>query len=325
MTNPINISYLSGFTGSNGALLIPVDGPARLITDGRYRDQAAAEAPDVDVIIDRELLHACARYMTGPWAVETNHLTVDAYRQLPSGLFGLDGAVESLRAIKDPAECELLARACEMSTRALEEVLETGLDGRTERGIGRDLQWRIYEFGADEIAFDFIIASGPNAAIPHHRPTDRRVRRGDFVKIDFGAQVDGYHADCTRTFVIGSADDWQREIYDVVRRSQQAGLDACTAGTDIQDVWNASVEVLADAGWREYFTTGLGHGVGLEIHEDPFIGPRRTGKLADAMTVTIEPGVYVPGSGGVRIEDTLVVTEGGARVLTTMTKDLVEI
>lgn len=325
VTNPVNIRYLSGFTGSNGALLVDVDGPVRLITDGRYQDQAAAEAPDVDVIIDRELLCACARYMTGTWAVETNHLTVDEYRQLPSGTAGLDGAVESLRAIKDPGECQLLSRACQMSTRALDGLLESGLEGRTERELSRDLQWRIYELGADEIAFEFIIASGPNAAIPHHRPTDRKIRRGDFVKIDFGAQAGGYHADCTRTFVTGPAADWQREMYEVVRQSQLAGLDACVAGTEIRDVWNASVDVLADAGWREYFTTGLGHGVGLQIHEDPFIGPRRTGKLAGGMTVTIEPGVYVPGSGGVRIEDTLVVTENGARVLTTMTKDLVEI
>src|SRR5699024_5191542 len=130
VTNPVNIRYLSGFTGSNGALLVDVDGPVRLITDGRYQDQAAAEAPDVDVIIDRELLCACARYMTGTWAVETNHLTVDEYRQLPSGTAGLDGAVESLRAIKDPGECQLLSRACQMSTRALDGLLESGLEGR---------------------------------------------------------------------------------------------------------------------------------------------------------------------------------------------------
>src|SRR5699024_11033686 len=173
-----------------------------------------------------------------------------------------------------------------------EGLLESGLEGRTERELARDLQWRIYELGADEIAFEFIIASGPNAAVPHHRPTDRRIGRGDLVKIGFGAQAGGYHADCTRTFVTGPAADWQRAMDEVVCQSQLAGLDACVAVTEIRDVLCASVDVLADAGWREYFTTGLGHGVGLQIQEDPFSGPPRTGKLAGGMTVTIEPGIY---------------------------------
>src|SRR5699024_691760 len=147
-----------------------------------------------------------------------------------------------------------------------EGLLESGLEGRTERELARDLQWRIYELGADEIAFEFIIASGPNAAIPHHRPTDRRIGRGDLVKIDFGAQAGGYHADCTRTFVTGPAADWQREMYEVVRQSQLAGLDACVAGTDIRDVWNASVDVLAHAGRREHLTTRPGPRTGLQSH-----------------------------------------------------------
>ncbi|HJR90178.1 MAG TPA: M24 family metallopeptidase, partial [Aeromicrobium sp.] len=174
------------------------------------------------------------------------------------------------------------------------------------------------------LAFETIMASGPNAAIPHHRPTDRVVETGDLVKIDFGARVDGYHADCTRTFVVGPAADWQREIHAAVQASQAAGVAALRAGVPVADVDRAARTVLDEAGWLTYFTTGLGHGVGLEIHEDPYVGVRNAGKLAAGTTLTMEPGIYLPGRGGVRIEDTVLVGKT-PQVLTPMTTDLLEI
>jgi Xaa-Pro aminopeptidase len=197
--------------------------------------------------------------------------------------------------------------------------------GRTERAVARDLEWKMLERGAEALAFETILASGPNSAIPHHRPTDRTIQPGDLVKIDFGARVDGYHADCTRTVVLGRADDWQREVYAAVRESQSAGLDQLRHGVDVSAADAAARASLDASGWLEAFTTGLGHGVGLQIHEDPFVAGSHTGKLTSRTVLTMEPGIYVPGRGGVRIEDTVLVTAGAPEVLTTMTKDLLEI
>jgi Xaa-Pro aminopeptidase len=181
------------------------------------------------------------------------------------------------------------------------------------------------DLGAEAIGFETILASGENTAIPHHSPTDRTLGAGDLLKIDFGARVDGYHADCTRTVVLGTADAWQREVHAAVRESQAAGLELLREGVDVKASDVAVRASLEAAGWLDAFTTGLGHGVGLEIHEDPFIGRSHPGKLTSRTVLTMEPGIYVPGRGGVRIEDTVLVTAGAPEVLTTMTKDLLEI
>lgn len=331
ITTLVNVRYLTGFTGSNGALWLGADGAALFLTDGRYKDQAAQEVPDVEHEITREIAaRAAARMQSGRWALETHTLSVDQHAALtgaaPAARYvSIGRAVESLREIKDETEIEALRRACAVSTRALDELIAERLLGRTEREIARDLENRMYALGAEAIAFDTILASGPNSAIPHHHPTDRVVESGDLLKMDFGARVDGYHADCTRTFVVGTAADWQREIYQAVKEAQQAGLDDLTDGADV-NLSLASVRAkLADAGWLEWFTTGLGHGVGLEIHEDPFITARDAGKIYSRTAMTMEPGIYLPGRGGVRIEDTVIVTSGAPDVLTTMTKDLLEL
>jgi Xaa-Pro aminopeptidase len=179
------------------------------------------------------------------------------------------------------------------------------------------------ELGADGASFDTIVASGPNSAIPHHRPTDREIERGDLLKIDFGALYQGYHADCTRTVVVGrEPESWQREIYEVVHRAQHAGRQALDVGRDVREVDRSARSVVASAGYADQFSHGLGHGVGLEIHEAPMLGPTAAGRLADRTPVTVEPGVYLPGRGGVRIEDTLVVRDGAPDLLTTTPKDL---
>lgn len=336
VTDLVNVRYLSGFTGSNGALLLRADGYAGFVSDGRYTDQAAAECPDVDRHTSRELaatLLAHADLTRGArLGVETHAMTVDAYESLReivgnSGvdLISLDRAVEDLRVVKDDAELDALRTACEISTNALQEVLAGPITGRTETQIARDLEWRMYTHGAEAVGFDTIVASGPNSAIPHHSPTGRVVERGDLLKIDFGARYDGYHADCTRTVVVGAAADWQREIYGAVRAAQQAGVDALVAGNPISDGDKIPRGVLDEAGYLEAFTTGIGHGVGLVIHEDPFIKGEATGTLLARTPLTMEPGIYLPGRGGVRIEDTLIVGDGAPTVLTTMTKDLQEI
>lgn len=336
VTDLINVRYLSGFTGSNGALLVHADGRASFVSDGRYTDQAAAECPDIDRHTSRELaatLLAHAELTTGArLGVETHAMSVDAYDALTgtvgdSGveLTSLDRAVEGLRVVKDDAELDALRTACEISTAALRDIHNGGLVGRTETEIARDLEWRMYAHGAEAVGFDTIVASGPNSAIPHHSPTGRVVERGDLLKIDFGARYAGYHADCTRTVVIGSAADWQREIYAAVREAQQAGLGALVAGNPIADADRLPRKVLDDAGYLEAFTTGIGHGVGLVIHEDPFIRSAATGTLLARTPITMEPGIYLSGRGGVRIEDTLIVEDGAPTILTDYSKDLLEI
>ncbi|MGH1562895.1 M24 family metallopeptidase [Mumia sp. DW29H23] len=332
ITDLVNVRYLTGFTGSNGAVRVAEDGSAELVTDGRYRDQAAEESPDVAVTINRDLIGALAAGAAGAArvGVETHVLTVDDHARAREAygevaLVSLDRAVEQLRVVKDESELDALRRACDISVQALDEVLAGPLLGRTEREIARDLEWTMYAKGAEAIGFETIVAAGENAAIPHHDPTDRPVGRDELLKIDFGARVDGYHADCTRTVVVGRADAWQREAYEVVRAAQQAGVDTVREGALGSDVDATVRQVLDDAGWLEHFTTGLGHGVGLQIHEDPFLRPTEPVRLERRTPLTVEPGVYVPGRGGVRIEDTLVVTDGAAELLTVATKDLLEL
>ena len=331
ITTLVNVRYLTGFTGSNGALWLGADGASLFLTDGRYKDQAAEQLPDVEHEITRELsARAAARMQTGRWALETHTLSVDQHAALTAEAPGtsyvsIDRAVEGLREVKDETELDSLRKACAVSTQALDELIAGPLVGRSEREIARDLESRMYALGAEAIAFDTILASGSNSAIPHHSPTDRIVESGDLLKADYGARVDGYHADCTRTFVVGTAADWQREIHDAVREAQQAGLDDLVEGTPISTSLASVRAKLTESGWLDSFTTGLGHGVGLEIHEDPFIAQSHTGKLVSRTAMTMEPGIYVPGRGGVRIEDTIIVTSGAPEVLTTMTKELLEL
>ena len=331
VTTLVNVRYLTGFTGSNAALLV-TEGHAVLATDGRYTTQAAAQSPDVERLIDRAcaaaLVARAGRDRVGRLAFEAQDVTVEDHEALSA----LDGAphlaplgrvVEDLRTVKDEAEIALVARACAVSDEALTGLCPTVRPGRTERDVARDLEHRMLAAGADFRAFETIVASGPNSAIPHHRPTDRVIEAGDLLTIDFGALVAGYHADCTRTFVVGREPaDWQREIHDVVRRAQRAGRHALVPGAGLREVDSAARDVVAAAGYAEAFPHGLGHGVGLEIHEAPMFGQQSTGKLESGSPVTVEPGVYLPGRGGVRIEDTLVVREDGADLLTTTPKDL---
>ena len=331
VTHVVNLRYLTGFTGSNAALLLS-DGHAVLCTDGRYTTQAEQQAPDVELLIQREcalaLVARAARGHVRRIAFEAHNVTVEAHRSFVGvndapELTPLGHGVETLRAVKDDAELDLLREACAISSQALGEVLGTITPGQTEREVARRIEACMVELGADGTAFDTIVATGPHSSIPHHRPTTREIGRGDLLTIDFGALYRGYRADCTRTVMVGAEPQgWQREIYDVVRRAQRTGRGALRPGADVREVDAAARQVVVDAGYGGQFSHGLGHGVGLEIHEAPMLGPTATGRLAAHMPVTVEPGIYLPGRGGVRIEDTLVVGDGEPELLTTTPKDL---
>jgi Xaa-Pro aminopeptidase len=319
VTDLVNVRYLSGFTGSNAALLVRADDEkAALATDGRYVTQAAQQAPDVEVVIER----ACAPHLAARAAVdgvrrlgfESHVVTFDGYGLLERAAAGLEfvraaGTVEALREVKDAGELALLRLACEAADAALHELVDAGglRAGRTEKEVGRELEARMLDNGADGVSFETIVAAGPNSAIPHHRPTDAVLAAGDFVKIDFGALIAGYHSDMTRTFALAPVAQWQLDVYRLVETAQRVGREALAPGVCLKDVDGASRQVIADAGYAENFGHGLGHGVGLQIHEAPGISASAAGTLLAGSTVTVEPGVYLPGRGGVRIEDTLVV------------------
>ncbi|MGY1603614.1 M24 family metallopeptidase [Geodermatophilus sp. SYSU D00815] len=340
VTNLLNVRYLTGFTGSNGALLVRADGADLFGTDGRYTTQAGTQVPDVELLVDRNTVAGLAaeavRRGAGRIGYESHHLTVDGLAALEAvladaaaggplpELASIRRAVEAQRAVKDDAEVESLRRACAIADRALAELAAEGAlrPGRTELEVGRELDARMLALGAEAPSFETIVAAGANSAIPHHRPDRTELRDGDLLKLDFGATVDGYHSDMTRTLVLGAAADWQREVYALVAEAQAAGRAALAVGADVVAVDEAARDVIAAAGHAEHFTHGLGHGVGLEIHEAPGIGPLGAGTLAAGMAVTVEPGVYLPGHGGVRIEDTLVVTADGPELLTLTSKEL---
>ncbi|HVQ92669.1 MAG TPA: Xaa-Pro peptidase family protein [Mycobacteriales bacterium] len=334
VTKLVNVRYLTGFTGSNGALLIGADGTDVLCTDGRYTLQSARQAPDVQRLIDRASAPALATRAAERGlrrlGYESHDVTVDLAATLTdraggAELVSLAEAVERLRAAKDDAELALLRQACAIADRALAELIAAGgiAAGRTELAVGRDLDNRMLGLGADAPSFETIVASGPNSAVPHHRPTGRELVTGDFVKLDFGATYGGYHSDMTRTLVLGPPAGWQREVYELVAVAQAAGRAALAPGADVVEVDRAARDVIVAAGHGDNFGHGLGHGVGLEIHEAPTVSQLGSGRLADRMPVTVEPGVYLEGRGGVRIEDTLVVRPDGPELLTTTTKDLI--
>ncbi|WP_181781186.1 M24 family metallopeptidase [Pseudonocardia pini] len=338
VTDLVNVRYLTGFTGSNGALLLAAadDAHSRFGTDSRYTIQSAAEVPDLEPVVERSTALALAGLAAAlgvrRLGYESDAVTVDARRALDAAtdaeLVRAPGLVARLRVVKDDTEIATLRRACAIADTALTDLLAAGgvRAGRTEREIALDLDFRMRGLGADGPSFDSIVAAGANSAIPHHSPTGTAVQPGDLLKLDFGALVAGYHSDMTRTLVLGRAADWQRELYDLVHRAQAAGCAAVEAGVPTADVDAASRNVIAAAGLGDRFLHGLGHGVGLVIHEAPALSAASKDVLEAGMAVTVEPGVYLADRGGVRIEDTLVVREGDRPdPLTAFPKELLEV
>ncbi|WKD57584.1 Xaa-Pro dipeptidase [Corynebacterium capitovis DSM 44611] len=333
VTNLIHVRYLSGYSGSNGALLVSKDRTARIATDGRYITQIAQEVPDIEATITREVANALLGTVVDGHRVgyEADHVTVSQLESLqaacPEGvtLVPVSGVIEGIRLTKDATEVSRLEDVAQLGVEALQGLLNAGelRAGRTERQVAADLEYRMRTLGSERVSFDTIVASGPNSAMPHHGASDRVIEQGDLVTIDFGAHRRGYNSDMTRTFAVGEIDPFLREIYDVVKASQAAGMAAARPGAALVDVDKACRSLIEDAGYGEYFVHSTGHGVGLEVHEAPYAATSGTGELEEGMTLTIEPGIYVPGRGGVRIEDTLVITAGAPRAITEWTRELV--
>jgi Xaa-Pro aminopeptidase len=327
-----NVRYLTGFTGSNAQSLVGTAAGV-FFTDGRYEEQSRHEVSDLDRRIylggSPPVAEEVSRLGVRRLGFESAGVTYRQWERLREGLDGVelvpvDGSVEALRRRKDGDEIASIGAAQGCADAAFEEVIVGGglREGVTERELALELELAMRRAGADDMAFGTIAAFGANAAEPHHHPTDRPLRSGDVVKVDFGALAAGYHSDMTRTVAFGDPDPPLSEIRDVVAAAQAAGIAAVRPGASVAEVDGAARSVIEDAGYGASFPHGLGHGVGLEIHEAPFLGKDLEGVLEPGMVVTIEPGVYIPGLGGVRIEDMVEVTADGGRPIPRSSKEL---
>ena len=338
VTRLVNIRDLTGFTGS-AALLLVLPDELVFVTDGRYRDQSAIELGQagIDATIRIGLTAGSQKEMVQEAAgglsrlgLEASAVTWAQQRRFDGEWFpeaelvATEGLVEELRKVKDAGEVERMAAAAAIADGALARVRRRLAEGPTEEQFALELDFEMRRAGASGPSFDTIVASGPNGAKPHHRPSGRRIERGELVVVDFGAVVDGYCSDMTRTLCVGPpASATARRMVEVVAHSQEAGVEAVRAGAEGKAVDEVCRTVIAEAGWADAFLHSTGHGVGLEIHEDPRVASTSTDTLVTGHVVTVEPGVYLPEHGGVRIEDTMVVTDEGRTVLTNAPKELV--
>lgn len=329
ISRQIHVQYFSGFLGSNGSLLI-VNNAIHLFTDSRYIAAAKLEAPHCELHIvrdvNKDVISFAEKLKISKLAVEGDWISANTFADLDSltkvEIVATSGLVEGLRIQKEPAEIAAIETACDITSLAWWQLLEEGVLGKTETELAIRLEQLFREHGAQDRAFESIVASGPNSAIPHHHPGSRIIEPGDFLKIDCGAKYLGYHADMTRTIVVAKAESWQREIYEVVATSQLYGKTLCQNGADVFPINEELYRPVRDAGFAENILHASGHGVGLEIHERPFLG-RKDGIIRPGMPITVEPGIYIDGQGGVRIEDTIEVTPDGYRDLTKATREFI--
>ena len=331
-----SIRWLAGFTGSSAFLLVE-PGSATLVTDFRYRTQASEEVCDgVSIsITESDLFAGVARCLregdSGPRVgFEDHSLTVRDRRALGESCGALTWEpagplVDDLRLSKDPGEIDSIARAVRVAEGVLEELLGLVSEGASERELAAELVYRLRLAGSESMPFDPIVASGPRSALPHALPGERTLREGDLLLIDFGARIDGYCSDMTRTFVLGASAAWQREIHGVVVEAVERAIAATEAGVPARDVDRAARDVIVEAGFGDRFGHGTGHGVGLEVHERPSVNARSRETLKSGNVVTIEPAVYLPGRGGVRLEEVVVASDCGRTVLTGFPLDLREL
>jgi Xaa-Pro aminopeptidase len=347
VTNVINVTYLTGLRASAAALVVTRD-RATLVTDFRYREAArqqsdAGDAPSglavaiVEDTYDQTIVDVIGGLGVAVIGVESAHLTVKRFHWLQKALAGVasvtptDRQVERLRVVKDDTEILTMREAARRLSGVALDVWSVVMVGRTERDVAADIDAALGRAGFDRPAFETIVASGPNSAFPHARPTSRRLQRGDPVLLDFGGVYDGYSVDLTRTGVLGPAPGALRRLYEAVAASQAAAIEAARPGIAASAVDAAARESLAARGFgRDVFGHGTGHGLGLEVHEEPRIAPGGSGERTDAplqagMIFTVEPGAYVPGLGGVRIEDDVLVTPNGVEILTSAPRELREI
>jgi Xaa-Pro aminopeptidase len=328
VTKAINVRYLCGLESSNAALLVDPDGPTRLYTDFRYREKARAVDGVELVETKRSLVKDLAELLSGRVGFESAHVSYDSYGTLAAG--GLElvpgvGLVEALRAVKDEDEIAAIRRAAELADEGFRRLAASPFLGRTEREVVWQLEKSFRDLGADGSSFTAIVAAGPNGALPHASPGARVIERGQLVVVDAGCTVDGYCSDCTRTYSTGGLSDELTAIYETCLAAQRESLEAVLPGAEGVAVDAVARDAITTAGYGEAFAHGLGHGVGLEIHEMPTLSTLSVDTLAAGNIVTVEPGIYLPGLGGVRIEDLVVVREGGPEVLTHLPKELTEV
>jgi Xaa-Pro aminopeptidase len=327
VTTPKNVVYLAGFDSSNAALLVDQE-RVRLFTDFRYIEAARA-VEDVEVVqTKRGVIGALAEQLSGTIGFEATNVVYSDFQTLESG--GLElvphtGLVESLRAIKEESELDIIRHACAITDRVFERLTEVTFVGRTEREVSWDLTRLFHEEGGEGLAFESIVGAGPTGARPHARATDRTIQAGELVVIDAGCTVDGYASDYTRTFATGPLDEEAKEAYQAVLSAQLAGLEAIRADIPAIEADQAARRVIEDSPFAGTFGHGLGHGLGLDVHELPTMSSETKDVLAPNNVVTVEPGVYLPGKFGIRIEDDVVVTQDGIENLTGFRKDLVEV
>ncbi|HET7807078.1 MAG TPA: Xaa-Pro peptidase family protein [Gaiellaceae bacterium] len=327
VTHGVNVRYLVGFASSNAALFVEPD-RVRLFSDFRYAETGRAVEGVEFVETKRSLVAALAELLEGSVGFEADAVSFASWETLRAGgleLVARRGLVEALRAVKDDQELDAIRRAGAVTSEAYDRLAEEQFTGRTERELAWRLDELFHELGAQAPAFETIVASGPNSAKPHARPTDRVVEASETVVVDAGALVDGYCADCTRTFATGPLPDGLRSAYTVCLEAQLAGLEATRTGVTGIDADGAARERIEAAGLGERFGHGLGHGVGLEVHEAPRLSRESADTLAAGNVATVEPGIYLEGLGGIRIEDLVIVTDGEPEVLTSSTKDLVTV
>jgi len=328
VTNPVNVRYLAGFDSSNAALFVEPE-RVRLFTDFRYIESARAVEGVEAVETKRSLIGWLAENLSGRVGFEADVLPFALAGRLGEGgleLVPRSGLVERLRAVKDEAELAALRRACAITDRMFERLAsEVRFVGRPEREVAWEITRLFHEEGAEGMAFESIVGAGPTGAKPHARAGDRVIGRGELVVVDTGCSVDGYVSDYTRTFATGALDGEMQEAYDVVRGAQQAGLDAIRAGVTGVEADAAARSVIEESAFAGTFGHGLGHGLGLDVHEAPRLSPESGDTLEPGNVVTVEPGVYVSGRFGVRIEDDVIVTAGGIENPVEFRKDLVTV
>jgi Xaa-Pro aminopeptidase len=319
----VNVRYLTGLASSNAAVLVEPGG-ASLYTDFRYAERARGLSGVELVQTRRDIYAELPALLPRRVAFEPGALSYERYRLLAGSgieLRPVGGLVEAMRAIKDDTELEAIRRAAAITTEAYERLAEEPFVGRTECDLAWRMQLLLHELGGEGAAFDVVVAGGPSGGSAHAVPGDRRIEPGETVVVDAGCRVGGYCSDCTRTFVTGALPPELRRAYEVVKQAQETGLAAVRAGADSKDVDRRARNVVEEAGLGAAFGHGLGHGLGLEVHEAPWLNAEWPSVLAARNVVTVEPGVYLPGLGGVRIEDLVVVTDDAPEVLTSSTKE----
>lgn len=340
VTSLENLRYLAGFTGSDGALLVTADGQGRFVTDSRYEAQAAQETRDVSVTVYKKKLdgiigavRAAGAERIGFEAAHVSVETAEALRRLLDGVKTAAGgavalepltaeAMSVLRVRKEPDEVDLMRRAATIGADSLAHVLGQVREGAREIDLALELEFTMRRRGADGVAFDTIVASGVRSAMPHGRASEKRVGAGEFLTIDYGARYNGYNSDETWTGVVGEPTGEQRKVFGIVREAQAAGIAAVRPGVKASEVDAAARGVIDAAGYGRNFGHGTGHGIGLAVHEAPGVNTAGSVVLEPGMVITVEPGIYVPGWGGVRLEDMVLVTESGAELLTRTPKEL---